>query len=106
MNDPLKHRGGRAGETMKKNEAGIIVSVRNISDVVDYLVHCSECGKDFIPSLDCDCFAISEKSDSTGEMPLQCENCMMAAGGIGYIDLSRPDGVRIYPAPKPAIEKE
>ena len=86
---------------MKKNSAGVIVSVTKISEVGDSMVHCGECGKDFISSLDCDVSAVQEKRDGSGEMPLQCEGCFddaFLAQGIAVVDMSRPDGILIKPA--------
>lgn len=95
---------------MQKNSAGVIVSVKDMSEVTGSMVHCSKCGRDFIPSLDCDSFFIDtaesfmkdvvEEEDSSEEKLLQCEYCLddaLTSQGVGVIDM-RPDGVSIKPA--------
>lgn len=94
---------------MKKNSAGIIISVKDIAEVGESMVHCGLCDKDFIPSLDCDVFTLRDRRGADGEMPLQCEVCMdrgIVAEGMGIIDLSRPDGARITPAGRPAKQED
>ena len=89
---------------MRKNSLGVIVSVKDISEVSDSMVQCKLCGKEFIPSLDCDAFGLSDERDDTGEMPVQCENCFddaLTSQGIGIIDMSHPDGIQIKPAKPP-----
>ncbi len=94
---------------MRKNSAGIIVSVTDISEVHNAMVHCSVCGNDFVPSLDCDVFPLRDARDASGEMPLQCEVCMdraFAAQGVGSIDMSRADGIRFTPAQRSTSQSD
>lgn len=94
---------------MNKNSDGIIISVRDISEVGQSMVHCSQCGKDFIPSLDCDVFPLTDRAGAGGEMPLQCEVCMdrgFASEGIGVLDMSRPDGVRTTSVGRPTKQAD
>ena len=61
---------------MKKNNMGVVVSVKQISEIADNMAHCSSCGADAIPSYDCDYFPQQDKADSSGETPLVCEKCL------------------------------
>jgi hypothetical protein len=86
---------------MKRNAAGVVISVREITDVDEVMVRCLLCGREFIPTLACDAFGIEDRRDADGEMPLQCEVCFdrgLARQGMGILDVSDPDNIQITPA--------